>query len=53
MKKCSVLEFGKSSRRVPGNYSLNDERIMKKTEERDLRSFSIDLINIRVGESRK
>lgn len=34
--KCSVLEFGKSSRRVAGNYSLSDERIMKKTKEKDL-----------------
>ncbi len=35
-KNCSVLEFGKSSRRVSLNYSLNDERIMKKAEKRDL-----------------
>ncbi len=35
-KKCSVLEFGKSSRRISGNYSQSNERIMKKTEEKDL-----------------
>ena len=35
-KKCSVLEFGKSNRRVSGNYLLNNERIMKRTEEKDL-----------------
>jgi len=35
-KKCSVLEFGKSSRRITGNYYLGDERLVKKTEERDL-----------------
>ncbi len=35
-KKCSVLDFGKSSRRTSGNYSLSNERIMKKTEEKDL-----------------
>ncbi len=33
-KKCSVLEFGKSSRRISGNYSLSNERIMKKTGKR-------------------
>ncbi len=35
-KKCSVLEFGKSRRRISGKYSLSNERIMKKTEEKDL-----------------
>ncbi len=35
-KKYSVLEFGKSSRRISGNYSLSNERIIKKTEEKDL-----------------
>ncbi len=35
-KKCSVLEFGRSNRRISGNYSLSNERIMKQTEEKDL-----------------
>ncbi len=34
--KCSVLEFGKSSRRVSWNYTLNNEPIMKKNWEKDL-----------------
>ncbi len=29
-KKCSVLKFGKSYRRVSWNYTLNNELIMKK-----------------------
>ncbi len=29
-KKCNVLEFGKSNRRVSWNYTLNNEPIMKK-----------------------
>ncbi len=33
-KKCSVLEFGKSNRRVSWNYTLNIEPIMKKNEEK-------------------
>ncbi len=35
-KKYTVLEFGKSSSRISGNYSLSNERIVKKTEEKDL-----------------
>ncbi len=35
-KKCGVLEFGKSSRRISGKYFPSNERIMKKTEEKDL-----------------
>ncbi len=33
--KCSVMVFGKSSRRISGNYSFNTERIIKKREEKD------------------
>ncbi len=36
-KKCSLLEFGKGNRRVSWNYTLNNEPIMKKSEEKDLR----------------
>ncbi len=35
-KKCSALEFGKNSGRISGNFSLSNERIRKKTEEKDL-----------------
>ncbi len=35
-KKCSVLEFDKSNRRVSWNYTLNNEPIMKKDEGKDL-----------------
>ncbi len=33
-KKCSVLEFGKSNRRVSWNYTLNNEPIMKKMKKK-------------------
>ncbi len=33
-KKCSVLEFGKSNRRVTCNYTLNNELNMKKTKKK-------------------
>ncbi len=33
-KKCSVLEFGKSNRRVSWNYTLNNELIMKKMKKK-------------------
>ena len=36
IKKCSVMEFGKSERRIRGNYLLGDEKIQKRTEEKDL-----------------
>ena len=36
IKKCSVMEFGKSGKRLKGNYSLGNETITKKTEEKDL-----------------
>ncbi len=36
-KKCSVLEFGDSNRRMSWNYTLNNEPIMNKNEEKDLR----------------
>ncbi len=36
IKKCSVMEFGKSERRIRGNYLLGDEIINKRTEEKDL-----------------
>ncbi len=35
-KNCSVLNFGKSGRRVEGSYYLTNERIIVKTEEKDL-----------------
>ena len=44
-KKCSVLEFGKSKRRVVGNYFLNNEKIMKRTEEKDLGVVVTDNLN--------
>lgn len=33
-KKCSVMEFSKSSRRISGNHTLSNES-QEKTEERD------------------
>ncbi len=33
-KKCNVLEFGKSNRRVSWNYALNNEPIMKKAKKK-------------------
>ncbi len=33
-KKCNVLEFGKSNRRVSWNYTLNNELIMKKMKKK-------------------
>ncbi len=44
-KKCSVLNFGKSGRRIAGNYYLNNERIMPKTEEKDLGVTATDNLN--------
>ena len=35
-KKCSIIEFGKSKRRQRGIYSLGDDNINKKTEDKDL-----------------
>lgn len=36
IKKCSVMEFGKSGRRVRGSYSLGNDIINKRMEEKDL-----------------
>ena len=36
IKKCSVMEFGKSGTRVRGNYKLGNTNLDKKNEERDL-----------------
>ncbi len=35
-KKCIVLEFAKSRRRIKGSYNSNNEGIKVKTEEKDL-----------------
>merc|ERR1712035_47130 len=35
-KKCCVVEFGRSKRRPRGVYSMGNESIKKKTEEKDL-----------------
>ena len=36
IKKCSLMEFGKSNKKVKGNYSLANGNIKKTTEEKDL-----------------
>ncbi len=44
-KNCSVLETDKSRRRISGNYYVNNERIMTKTEEKDLGVTVTDKLN--------
>ncbi len=44
-KKYNVLKFGKSRWRMAGNYCLNNERIMTKTEEKDLGVTVTDSLN--------
>ena len=44
-KKCSVVEFGRSTRRPRGIYSMGNERIKKKTEEKDLGVIIMDSLS--------
>ena len=44
-KKCSVVEFGRSTRRPRGIYSMGNECIKKKTEEKDLGVIIMDSLS--------
>ncbi len=40
-----MLEFGKSRRRIAGNYLINNDRIMINMEEKDLGVTVTDKLN--------
>ncbi len=45
IKKCSVIEFGKSMRRPRGIYTMGNECTKKKTKEKDLRVITVDSLS--------